>query len=108
MASINLKLKQIVTGGGLRAAQAVYDLDSGELSGPDADLVGEILSDAQATGYANPYPCTKIPLPPPGTPLTPDQLSAVLIFFWDVSATDLPPHAVPEDWDTETEVELLN
>lgn len=108
MSTVSLNLKAFPHGFAQRDAQAVYDLDSGTLTGPDADYVGRIISAAQDSGYAQPMPCLSIPLPPSGTPLDPALLAAVLVPFWDLSATDLPPHAVPQDWDAEAEVELLN
>lgn len=108
MPTVNLNLKAVPHGFAQRDAQAVYDLATGDFTGPDADYVGRIVTSAQATGYARPTPVLTIDLPPTGTPLDAAQLAAVLVPFWDLSATDLPPHSVPEDWDAETEVELLN
>lgn len=108
MPTVNLNLTAFPHGFAQRDAQAVYDLDSGKLTGPDADYVGRIVSAAQDSGYARPVPGLSISLPPSGAPLDPAQLAAVLVPFWDLSATDLPPHPVPQDWDAESDVELLN
>lgn len=91
-----------------RDAVAVYDLQTGAVTGPDAGDIGNIIEMAQKEGYASPIPCTHVPLPPPGTPLTPAQLSAVLAFFWDLSATDLPVAEFEDSTSSDPRVTLIN
>lgn len=107
MATVNLNL--LASRYGINHdAVAVYDLETGTVTGPDAEHVSSVLLMAQEEGYAQPIPCTHVPLPPPGTPLTQPQLSAVLGFFWDLSATGLPPADFRDSASPDPRVTLLN
>lgn len=108
MTVIALNLKVSKYSYATRDAVAQYDFETGDVSGPDANDVQQVISLAQSVGYAQPIPCCSIKIPPAGEPLSPSELAAVLCMFWDLSDTSLPAVAVSSKKSSDPSIVLIN
>lgn len=61
-----------------------WDSETGEFSGPDGEYIEDLVDSAYQYGSANLAPCVNRLLIE-GTPLSPEDLSAILGQFWEVN-----------------------